>query len=247
MWMTLCICSSLAVSQASKAEKHIEPNVLKEGETLKLKPGADGLFQYGPWRCYLSSVLINTRMRRGHEFRLAVTNTHKTLRLDGPVFDPSIVDELGNRYRPSYGSGVAGRDPESTVELFFNFEAPVRPAKTLTVTLTLRDRDGKVATVEYEIPTALFRKGWTAPKSLSYQAEKRRIAKAGKLVEKDLEARSKAPNDEDAAAASLRLIKQLIQDGKEDAAAFRLKKLADRYPGTKAAKEAEDLLKKLEK
>jgi hypothetical protein len=51
--------------------------------------------------------------------------------------------------------------------------------------------------------------------------------------------------NEKAAASSLSLIKELIADGKKERAKERLEGLIKKYPGTKAAAEAEELLKKL--
>ncbi len=56
---------------------------------------------------------------------------------------------------------------------------------------------------------------------------------------------AKAEQDEKAAAGALALYEELIEQGKTDGAKYRLQKLIERYPNTKAANEARRLLKKL--
>ena len=62
-------------------------------------------------------------------------------------------------------------------------------------------------------------------------------------VEED--AAAKAERDEKTAAALLNLYRDLIERGKREDAKFRLEKLVERYPQTRAAGEAKVLLKRL--
>jgi hypothetical protein len=77
-------------------------------------------------------------------------------------------------------------------------------------------------------------------------------AKEKVVKEKPVEkAKEKPEEDGDkaelVAASRLKLIKQLIDDGKADRAKMRLQDLLKEYPKTKAADEARELLKKLSK
>jgi hypothetical protein len=64
-------------------------------------------------------------------------------------------------------------------------------------------------------------------------------------VQEPLPAQENAQREKEAATA-LELIRTLIAEGKLDSARFRLRKLLKRCAGTEAAKEGEQLLKKLD-
>ena len=59
--------------------------------------------------------------------------------------------------------------------------------------------------------------------------------------------KQKAADDSNEASAksALRLIEQLIAEGKNDTAKFRLEKFLEKYPGTRAAAKAKELLDSL--
>lgn len=65
---------------------------------------------------------------------------------------------------------------------------------------------------------------------------------AKKRVVKKPKADPPAVDHEAAAASALKLIKQLLADGKTEAAKYRLQQFEKKYPGTKAAEEAKHLL-----
>src|SRR5262249_48883107 len=66
--------------------------------------------------------------------------------------------------------------------------------------------------------------------------------KADRKAKAEQWAKDEAKRKEQSAAAKLKLIRQLLADGKKDAAKARLEQLINDYPGTKAAGEAKELL-----
>jgi hypothetical protein len=75
------------------------------------------------------------------------------------------------------------------------------------------------------------------------QAEKQAAQeKADRKAKAEKWAKDEAKRKQQSAAAKLKLIRQLLADGKKDAAKARLEQLINDYPGTKAAEEAKELL-----
>jgi outer membrane protein assembly factor BamD (BamD/ComL family) len=73
-----------------------------------------------------------------------------------------------------------------------------------------------------------------------------KAAREGRALRKRIELMVEAAKKEQHAAAKMKLIKSLFEEGKTEGAIRQLKKLVKQYPGTPTAKEAEKLIKQYE-
>jgi len=70
------------------------------------------------------------------------------------------------------------------------------------------------------------------------------VAKKAEVAKKKSETDERTPEQQ--AASKLNLAKDILMDGKKDKAKVRLEEIVEKYPDTKAATEARELLKNLE-
>jgi hypothetical protein len=122
-------------------------------------------------------------------------------------------------------------------------------------TKVLSNRTGKTDTQvdtkgkgQGKVETTTQREMTTKVSGFLLVAETEKARKAGDPNETGKQAeKQKAADDSNEASAksALRLIEQLIAEGKNDTAKFRLEKFLEKYPGTRAAAKAKELLDSL--
>lgn len=200
-------------------------------------PGAsDALFGYCPgvvrnsyvkkWSAGGGGVLLN------FEARIIETTSPTTFGdSGGPLFN-SKGEQIGVTQG---GSG----DPKASLYSYFIDISEIR---------TLLNRNKVLITPQAQVVSNPMPKGETPePETPETKTAEPKTEPTAKVEPKKAEPKTevKGAADERAAENRLGLIKTLIDQGKKEVAAQRLSDLIKSYPGTEAAKEAKELLKKL--